>query len=129
MNTTFEMDGIIYNVEILDIKIEGEFLFKYAQRTENGDLNSEAIGFFENASMTFKGGYDSDFVALYSALRKIGEDGTTNHDVKLLSPEGSFTQKMYPNKLGVAVVRTDPNNTKVFWGELPVKFVAISKKV
>lgn len=124
---TFVMDGVTYNVDITNVQIEGEFLYKYANRTQNGDFQSEGLGYFENQSLTFSGGPSSDFVALYQALTQLQADGTFNHEVELYSPLGKYNFDMYPNRLPISLDKI--SGTDTWWGEMSVKFTAVSKKV
>ena len=39
-----KIDGISYDVPLVSIKRTAEFLDKYAERTEDGDLKRELIG-------------------------------------------------------------------------------------
>lgn len=42
------IDGIIFNVPLVEIKIDYSFLEKYANRTENGDIKIDTIGGYQN---------------------------------------------------------------------------------
>ncbi|WP_303926310.1 hypothetical protein [Subdoligranulum variabile] len=42
------LDGQSYDVDVLSIKRKAEFLDKYAERTESGDLERELIGVYFN---------------------------------------------------------------------------------
>lgn len=126
--TSITIDSTVYNVQIIGIAIEGEFLYKYAERTEDGDLKSEGIGYYENQSITFRGDQDSDFVNLYQTLSELQSDGTFNHTTEVFSPLGNYNFEMYPNRLGVELEYIDQDDGK-WWGEMSVKFTAVSKKV
>lgn len=126
--TLFEMDGTTYEIDITELSIDGQFLYKYAERVENGDFKAEGIGFFENMSITFKGTPNNDFAQLYSDLKELQADGTFNHDIKTITPLGEYTQKAYPDKLGVPIARYD-ESINSWWGEMTVKFIAVSKRV
>lgn len=124
--TTFKMDGKTYNVNITEYIPDGEFLYKYAERTENGDLKSEAIGYFQNLTITFSDSSDSDFADLYNDLKTIQPDGTTNHEIEFINPVETINQLMYPNQLTTPIIRLR-QGTNSFWGEMKVKFIAVSK--
>jgi len=124
--TVWEMDDKTYNVNIMEYVPDGEFLYKYAERVENGDLKSEAIGFFQNLTVTFKGGSDTDFAQLYADLKEVQEDGTFNHTINFINPAETVNQLMYPDKLQVPIIRLSEDGLS-YWGEMTVKFIAVSK--
>jgi len=68
-----EIDGDIYNVAVLTgIKRNADFLDKYAERTEDGDLKRELIGvFFNYKSIKFAKQTDdnyNEYVRLFNKL-------------------------------------------------------------
>ena len=123
-----KVDGNIYNLNIIDIGIEGDFLYKYAERTDDGDFKGELIGFFENQTITIQGDNNSDFVALYGALSAVQPDGTANHLVEVFSPLGNSEFMMYPNKLHVTLKHLTKQDIK-WWADMTIKFTAVQKKV
>lgn len=42
------IDGITYNIPLVSIKRTADFLEKYAERTEDGDIKIETIGIYKN---------------------------------------------------------------------------------
>lgn len=42
------IDGTIYNIPLVSIKRTADFLEKYANRTEDGDIKIETIGVYKN---------------------------------------------------------------------------------
>ena len=126
-STSIKINGVTYNVNIIDLDINGEFLYKYANRVSNGDFKSEAIGYFENQLITFKGDQDSDFVELYRELAREKADGTFNVSIEVFSPLGKYVFDMYPNKLSVKLRHIDKKGQN-WWGEMPVRFIAGSKR-
>lgn len=123
---SISIDGTSYNVEVDAIGLQGDFLYKYAERLQSGDFQSEAIGFFENQTITFRGDNNSDFVDLYEALTTINADGTYSRDITVYSPLGEYVGTMYPDKMYVDLTHIDKNDNK-WWGEMTVKFTSISK--
>lgn len=121
------VDGTLYNVEIDEIDIEGEFLYKYAERVISGEFKSEAIGFFENQSLTFRGDNNSDFVALYEELSTLNAEGNFNKSVEVFSPIGKYSFDMYPDKLFVKMKRYVDGNGSDWWGDCKIKFIAVNK--
>ena len=42
------IDGITYNIPLISIKRKVDFLEKYAERSEDGDIKIETIGLYKN---------------------------------------------------------------------------------
>jgi len=49
----FSIDGVTFNIPVVEIKREAPVLDKYATRTEGGDLEREIIGVYFNYTLTF----------------------------------------------------------------------------
>ena len=123
-----KLDDNEYDLFITDYDINGEFLYKYAERVENGDLKSEAIGFFENQTLTILGNNDEDFVKFYEYLSTIKVDGTFNVMTEVFSPVGTYEFLMYPNNLNTKLKMIDKEGTN-WWATMAITFTAVSKKV
>lgn len=121
-----EIDGKNYNVSVTSVGLDAEFLYKYATRTENFDLNYELGAVYYNQTLTF-GCEDSDnqdFVDLYKLLStKSKIDKGTGHNVKIWTPMGQLTFLMYPNKITVKMLKQRDNKT--WWSDMQVKFIMI----
>ncbi len=59
------IDGITYNIPMVSIQRNMDFLEKYAQRTEDGDIKIETIGMYKNYTINI--GVIDDY-ELYDAL-------------------------------------------------------------
>lgn len=46
------IDGVSYNIPFVSIKRTMDFLEKYAERTEDGDIKIETIGLYKNYDIT-----------------------------------------------------------------------------
>ncbi len=125
--TSIVVNGTTYNVDINEININGEFLYKYAERVLSGDFKSEAIGFFENQSITFQGDNNSDFVSLYQELSTLNSEGNYNKTIEVFSPLGKYNFEMYPNSLNAKMKRLGTGLIKSWWAEMSIKFTAVSK--
>ncbi len=60
------IDGTIYNIPLVSIKRTADFLEKYAERTEDGDIKIETIGIYKNYTVNIgliddAGTYDALF--------------------------------------------------------------------
>lgn len=121
-----EIDGREFNVAVTAVNLDAEFMYKYAQRTENFELNYELGAVYYNQSLTF-GVEDSDnkdFVDLFQLLStKSSIDNGTGHNVKLWTPMGQLTFLMYPNKLSLKLLQQ--KESKTWWSDMQVKFIMI----
>ena len=119
------VDGKNYNVAVTDVSLDTEFIYKYAERTEDYNLNYELGAVYHNQSLTF-GIVDTpnqDFVDLYKLLSSKGIDNGTGHNVQIWTPMGKLTFLMYPNKLSVKMIYE--KGSKTWWSGFNVKFIAV----
>lgn len=120
-----EVDGKTYNVSVMSVDLDAEFMYKYAERTEDFNLNYELGAVFFNQSLVF-GVEDSDnqdFKDLYELLTTKGIDNGTGHNVKIWTPLGEKTFLMYPNKVQVKLLKA--RGSKTWWQDMSVKFIAV----
>lgn len=59
------IDGVLYNIPFVSIKRTLDFLEKYAERTEDGDIKIETIGLYKNYKISIG---TIDDVELYDRL-------------------------------------------------------------
>jgi hypothetical protein len=76
------IDTITYNIPIKVLKRKAEFLYKYAERTEDGVLHSELIGVYLNFDVQC--GMSSNNVTDYAALYLKVTEPVTSHEVTFL---------------------------------------------
>lgn len=125
-----KIDGKNYDVPVIKVGLDIEFQYKFAERTENYELNYELAAVFYNQSLTF-GTTDTrnkDFVALVQLLStKSGIDDGTGHEVEIWTPFGKMTFLMYPNKVSMEMKneRKDNNREYTSWTAVTVKFIAV----
>lgn len=119
------VDGKVYHVSVTDVNLETEFIFKYAERTEDFNLNYELGAVYHNQSLTFgtEDSNNNDFVELYRVLSTKGIDNGTGHNVQIWTPMGKLTFLMYPDKLSVKMLYD--KNDKTWWSGLSVRFIAV----
>ena len=86
------IDGTFYNVPLVAIKRTADFLHKYAERTEDGDMKSELIGVYFNYQMSF-GTIDDD--TLYEALWDKLTEPVEYHDFSLPTLKGTYSFRGY----------------------------------
>jgi hypothetical protein len=127
MSRNITVNGVEYDVELMEIKIQGDFLYKYFERTQSGDTKTEAIGFFENQVLGFGYKPDNDFVALYEELSTKNSEGNYNKTIEVFAPTGIYTFEMYPDMLHIDMKRLEDDDT-AWWGVMLVTFTATSKR-
>jgi hypothetical protein len=93
---TFEqgiiIDGITFDIPLIDLKRSVEFLDKYAERTTDGVLKRELIGVYINYQLTV--GLVNDMVTYNKLFDKLSEP-IEFHTVTLPSSTGSYTFTAY----------------------------------
>ena len=83
------IDGITYNIPLVSIKRTLDFLEKYANRTEDGDIKIETIGLYKNYTISI--GIIDD-VTLYDQLIEHITDCTNRfHTVVLPDASKQFS--------------------------------------
>jgi len=115
------IDGIIYNIPVIELSRSADFLDKYAERTESGDLERELIGVYFNYKL--KLGRSRDPAEYARLWRKLTEPEEF-HTVVVPDESGSYTFTAYFSSVGDKFRRTEGN--KNFWGDLTVNFTAKS---
>lgn len=113
------IDGIKYNVPVVSVKRTADFLDKYANRTESGDLKRELIGVFFNYQIQF--GFTTDlneYARLWNKLTQPQEF----HQVTVPDESGNYTFTAYFSNVGDELLRK--KGTKNYFKELTVNFTA-----
>jgi len=113
------IDGIDYNVPITKIGLTADFLDKFAQRTQTGDLQRELIGVFFNQELQFGiGNENGEFGRLFDKLTEPVEF----HEVSLYTPLGQLTFTIYTSNVKVEMLKAVGNDT--WWSGLTCRFTA-----
>lgn len=86
------IDGIYFDIPLVSIKRTADFLDKYAERTEDGDIKRELIGVYFNYQMSF-GTIEND--TLYEALFDKLTEPVEFHDFSLPTVKGSYQFRGY----------------------------------
>lgn len=116
------IDGTTYNVPVLSLARKGDFLDKYAERTEDGELHRELIGVYFNYQLTF--GQTND-TAEYKALWEKLTEPEEFHTVIVPDEDGeSYEFTAYFSNVGDTLRRVKDSVT--FWKTLTVNFIAKS---
>lgn len=116
------VDGTSYNVPIESLKIKGEFLDKYAERTQDGVLHRELIGVYFNYEL--KMGRPSTN-AIFSAFWQKLSEPTEFHTIVLPDDDGDFTFSAYVSGLSAELLK-DYGSSNKKWKNLTVNFIAKS---
>jgi hypothetical protein len=115
------IDGTTYNIPIISLDRTGEFLDKYANRTENGSLKRKLIGVFYNYSLKL-GRSTSIGTTAYQALWDKLTEATEFHSVTVPGMTGNYTFTAYFS--GIADTLQMQKSSINYWKNLTVDFIA-----
>ena len=113
------IDGIYFDIPLISVKRNFEFLDKYAERNEAGKLLRELIGVFCNYTMSF-GTIDDD--DLYEALVDKLSEAVPFHDFVLPSTKKSFAFRGYISSLADEMEKIESDTVK--FKALTCKYIA-----
>lgn len=115
------IDGNVYNIGVRSLKRTADFLDKYAERLENGDLERELIGVYFNYKLELEPGFDR---AEYSRFWKKLTEPVEFHTVTVPDEDGDFTFTAYFSNVAdeLLLKRAEKN----YWKNLTVNFIAKS---
>ena len=113
------IDGIGYKLDVLSVKRTADFLDKYAERTENGDLERELIGVYFNYKLQLGPGVDrAEYARLWDKLTEPVEF----HEVTVPDEDGDYTFTAYFSNVADELLRKVAE--KNYWKNLTVNFIA-----
>ena len=113
------IDGIGYKIDVLSVKRTADFLDKYAERTENGDLERELIGVYFNYKLQLGPGVDrAEYARMWDKLTEPGEF----HEVTAPDEDGDYTFTAYFSNVADELLRKVAE--KNYWKNLTVNFIA-----
>jgi len=118
-NDILQIDGITYEINIINFVETSEFADKYAERTEDWDLKRELAGIFFNYELTL--GENQDKNILQSVYDKIHEF-TEYHTVTL--PHNNSTQTFTAYITGTSRNLKKRINGINTWSGIVIKFIA-----
>lgn len=120
-----KVDGREYDVDVIEVGLDTDFIYKYAERTKDYNMQYELGAVFFNQSLTFgTGRSQSDFADLWSLLSERSQiDTGTGHNVEIWTPIGRLTFLMYPDKVSVKMLRENKGYT--WWTGMQVKFIGV----
>lgn len=117
------IDGYDFAIPVISIKRKGDFLDKYAERTEDGVLHRELIGVYYNYEIKF--GYGEDLYS-YAGLWEVLTQPVEFHTVIVpYSDTQTYTFVAYFANVSDEL-RIILNDTDNHWQNLTVNFIAMS---
>jgi hypothetical protein len=111
------IDSTIYDVPIISIDRKLDKLYKYAQRTQSGNIKKELIGVYYNCpNITM--GMSANNVVDYNALLSVLADTEEFHDITLpdIDGSGNVTFSVYFDNISDNVVKWTINGVHYFRG-------------
>jgi hypothetical protein len=113
------IDGVKYNISVkIGVKRQADFLDKYANRTDDGDLKRELIGvYFNYNSIAFEPQTDSNYDEYNDLYSKLTEPEEF-HDIVI----GNFAFRAYFNGISDEIYMF--KNNKAYFKNLTVNFTA-----
>ena len=113
------IDGERFAVDVEKLTRKADFLDKYAERTEDGDLKRELIGVYFNYTLQlFKDSCPSEYARLWDKLTEPVEF----HQVTVPGSDGDFTFTAYFS--GVSDKLLLQRKARNDWTDLTVTFTA-----
>lgn len=116
-----KIDGITYDIPVVSIKRKADFLDKYADRSESGDLKRELMGVYFNYQLQLGNTLNT---AEYSRLWDKLTEPVEFHTVTVPDENGEYTFTAYFSNVGDEVRRIVAQ--KNYFKSLTVNFIAKS---
>lgn len=113
------IDGISYNIPVLEINRSADFLDKFANRSEDGSLQRELIGVYFNYQISFGKTVDT---AEYERLWDKLTEPTEFHTVTVPDESGDYTFTAYFSNVKDKLRKQTA--LKNYWQGLTVNFIA-----
>lgn len=115
------IDGVAFDVPVQKLSRKAEFLDKYAERLDDGDLERELIGVYFNYQLTlYNDGNLDEYERLWEKLTEPQEF----HEVTVPLKRGTYTFKAYFSNVGDELLIQ--NNEDTYFTDLTVNFKAKS---
>ena len=114
------IDGTYFDVNVLKVDRKASFIWKYAERTEDGEHRGELLGVYFNYTLTMANIQDRDEYNLF--YKKLTE-AVEYHEVKMPGRDGSmFSFQAYFADISDSVKHS--RKGKNVFQELKVEFIA-----
>lgn len=119
---TIIIDETTFDVPVVSLDETGDFLYKYAERTDDGDLHSELIGLYRNYTLKF--GSPASTVELAALWLKLTEP-VESHTITVPDADGvDYTFTCY--FAGVKRSLRKYKAAQTFWKDMTVNLISIS---
>lgn len=122
---TITIDSVTYDLPLKVVNRTASSLMKYAERTEDGVLHTETIGWFYNYDVEI--GQSKNNVADYAALWVKLSAAVESHEITLPDEDGTKTFNCY--FAGVKDEAVKWNTTQNYFRNLSFSIIAISPAV
>ena len=109
MSSKLIIDGVEYDVPILELKRKADILDKTADRTEDGSLHREVIGTYHNYTMKIGRIRDK---TLYNTLFNVLSEPVASHRVEM--PDDHVTCDMYFSSVQDEVVHVYDSDSAIY---------------
>lgn len=114
------IDGVIFNIPVVELSRKADFLDKFAKRTDDGELQRELIGVYFNYQLKFDSVKNDTQAVEYQRLWDKLTEPVEFHTVTLLDEKGEYTFKAYFSNISDG----KKNVYKNYWHNLTVNFTA-----
>lgn len=114
-----KIDGMTFDVPVIELIRKADFLDKFAKRTEDGGLQRKLIGVYFNYQLKF--GVTKN-VSEYQALWNKLTEPLEFHTVVVPDESGDYTFKAYFSNIGDKLLRKTAEEN--YWQDLTVNFTA-----
>lgn len=118
-----KVDGITFDIPIVSLQRKGQFLDKYAKRTEDGNMNRKLIGVYYNFSLKLARSTTIGRAAYQKLWDKLTEP-VEYHTVTVPDGNGSYTFTAYFGDVSDELLMQKAGET--YWRNLTVDFIAKS---
>ena len=113
------IDSVTYDIPVKSIRRTADFLDKYAERTQDGNLQRELIGVYFNYQIQFGRTTDTtEYAALWAKLTEAEEF----HTVTVPDESGNYTFTAYFSNVSDELRKQ--KSAANFWQNLTVNFIA-----
>lgn len=113
------IDGIYFDIPMLSLKRNAEFLDRYAKRTTDGDLKRNLIGVYCNYTLSIG---DIDDLDLYKKLWDKLTEPVEYHDFKVPDIRGTYEFRGYISSVSDEAKKVEEDVS--YFGNLACKFIA-----
>lgn len=115
------VDSTTYDVNVISMTRSAEFLDKFAERVESGELKRELIGVYFNYQLVISPGTD---IAEYAAFWVKITEPEEFHTVTVYDEDGTYTFTAYFSNIKDELRRV--SGSSVYWKNLTINFIARS---